>query len=464
VAIKHELINKASDLAQELRAGLQGRVITPDDPEYDPARIVFDGAVDWRPALIARPVNAADVAYIVTLARQHGLELAIRSGGHGGFGHNLSVNGLVLDLREMRALEIDPVEGTAWAETGLTAGEFTQAVGEHGLATGFGDTGSVGIGGITLGGGIGFLVRKYGLTIDSLLAAEVVTADGQLLYTDAGSHPDLFWALCGGGGNFGVATRFKFRLHPVDAIVGGHLVLPAKPEILAAYMAAAEAAPEELSSIANVMPAPPPPFLSAEVHGRLVLWAMMVYAGDQAAGERALAPFRALAEPLADLLRPMRYPEMYEPEEGDYHPTAVARTLFLDRCELDDARTILNYLQASDAGMRVAQLRPLGGAMARVPVEATAFAHRQARIMVSLAAFYEGSEDRYLREAWVADFAAALHQENTGVYANFLGEEGPQRVRAAYPGATWERLAKIKARYDPTNLFRFNHNIPPVSG
>jgi FAD/FMN-containing dehydrogenase len=464
VAIKHELINKASDLAQELRAGLQGRVITPDDPEYDPARIVFDGAVDWHPALIARPVNAADVAHIVTLARQHGLELAIRSGGHGGFGHNLSVNGLVLDLREMRALEIDPVEGTAWAETGLTAGEFTQAVGAHGLATGFGDTGSVGIGGITLGGGIGFLVRKYGLTIDSLLAAEVVTADGQLLYTDAGSHPDLFWALCGGGGNFGVATRFKFRLHPVDAIVGGHLVLPAKPEILAAYMAAAEAAPEELSSIANVMPAPPLPFLSAEVHGRLVLWAMMVYAGDQAAGERALAPFRALAEPLADLLKPMRYPEMYEPEEGDYHPTAVARTLFLERCELDDARTIFDYLQASDAGMRVAQLRPLGGAMARVPVEATAFAHRQARIMVSLAAFYEGPDDRVARDAWVADFAAALQQENTGVYANFLGEEGPQRVRAAYPGATWERLAKIKARYDPTNLFRFNHNIPPVSG
>jgi acetyl-CoA acetyltransferase len=359
VAIKHELINKASDLAQELRAGLQGRVITPDDPEYDPARIVFDGAVDWHPALIARPVNAADVAHIVTLARQHGLELAIRSGGHGGFGHNLSVNGLVLDLREMRALEIDPVEGTAWAETGLTAGEFTQAVGAHGLATGFGDTGSVGIGGITLGGGIGFLVRKYGLTIDSLLAAEVVTADGQLLYTDAGSHPDLFWALRGGGGNFGVATRFKFRLHPVDAIVGGHLVLPATPEILAAYMAAAEAAPEELSSIANVMPAPPLPFLPAEVHGRLVLWAMMVYVGEQAVGEHALAPFRALAEPLADLLRPMRYSEMYEPEEGDYHPTAVARTLFLERCELDDARTIFDYLHASDAGMRVAQLRPL---------------------------------------------------------------------------------------------------------
>jgi len=190
--------------------------------------------------------------------------------------------------------------------------------------------------------------------------------------------------------------------------------------------------------------------------------AMMAYAGEVAAGERALAPFRALAEPIADMLRPMRYPEMYLPEEGDYHPTAVGRTMFVDRIDRDAAETIVEYLQASDAAVRVAQLRVLGGAMARVPVEATAFAHRRSRILVALAAFYDGPEDRAVREAWVADFAAALDQGNSAAYVNFLGDEGLARVRDAYPGSTWERLAAIKAHYDPTNLFRLNQNIPPA--
>jgi hypothetical protein len=331
------------------------------------------------------------------------------------------------------------------------------------LATGFGDTGSVGIGGITLGGGVGYLVRKYGLTIDDLLAAEVVTAGGQVLQVDAESHPDLFWAIRGGGGNFGVVTRFQYRLHEVGTVLGGMLLLPATPEVIAGFIAAADAAPEELSTIANVMPAPPMPFVPAEHHGRLVVFALMVYAGDLEAGERALAPFRKLAEPLADMLRPMRYPEMYPPEEGEYHPTAVGHTLFLDRVDLDVAGTILDYLQNSDAPVRVVQLRVLGGAVARVPVDATAFAHRRSKIMANVAAFYEGPEDRVIREVWVKEFAEALRQDDTGAYVNFLGEEGEERVRQAYPVPTWERLAAIKARYDPTNLFRLNQNIPPSS-
>jgi hypothetical protein len=191
--------------------------------------------------------------------------------------------------------------------------------------------------------------------------------------------------------------------------------------------------------------------------------AMMVYAGNIEAGMGAIAPFRNLAKPLADMLRPMRYPEMFPPEEGDYRPTAVAHTLFMDRIDRDVARTILEYLQASDAPMRVAQLRVLGGAMARVPNDATAFAHRQSRIMANLAAFYTGPEDRVLRQAWVAGFAAALRQDDSGAYVNFLGDEGQARVHAAYPGQIWDRLAAIKARYDPTNLFRLNQNIPPAT-
>ena len=301
-------------IRRRLAAAVDGRIITPGDAGYDQARTVFYGGIDRRPAVIVRPTDASDVSQVVSLARESGLELAVRSGGHSLAGHSTTDGGIVLDLADMSALDIDPEQRTAWAQTGLTAGAYTTAAGAYGLATGFGDTGSVGIGGITLGGGIGYLVRKHGLTIDSLLAAEVVTADGQLLHVDDQSHPELFWAIRGGGGNFGVATRFQFRLHQVSAIVGGMLVLPATPEVIAAFVAAAEAAPEELSTIANVMPAPPLPFVPTEQHGRLVIMAILAYAGDVEAGERAVAPFRALAGPIADLVRPMPYPEIYPPE------------------------------------------------------------------------------------------------------------------------------------------------------
>jgi hypothetical protein len=358
-------------------------------------------------------------------------------------------------------LDIDVQGGTAWAETGLTAGEYSTAVGAHGLATGFGDTGSVGIGGITLGGGVGYLVRKHGLTIDSVLAIDVVTADGQHLRADAENHPDLFWAMRGGGGNFGVATRFQYRLHELPSVVGGMLFLPASAEVIAGFMAASEAAPEELSAIANVMPAPPMPFLPAEHHGRLVVMALMCYAGPPDASERAFAPFRSLAEPIADMVRPMAYHEIYPPEQEDFHPTAIGHTMFLDSIDLGEAKAIVEYLQASDAPIRVAQLRMLGGAMARVPAEATAFAHRSSRIMANVAAFYDDPEDRVVREAWVQEFSGALRQSDAGAYIGFMADEGVERVRAAYPGATWERLRAVKARHDPGNLFRLNHNIPP---
>src|SRR5918992_1080462 len=260
------MANHTTDLIPELRAVLKGRVISPEDAAYDTVRAVFYGARSRRPALIVRVADATDVSYVVSLARERGLELAVRSGGHSLAGHSTTDGGIMIDLSDMKRLEIDVAGRTAWAETGLTAGEYTAAAGDHGLATGFGDTGSVGIGGITLGGGVGFLVRKHGLTIDDLLAAEIVTADGELLYVDGDTHEDLFWAIRGGGGNFGVATRFKFRLHPLDSFVGGMLFLPATPEVVAAFVAEAEAAPEELSTIANVMTAPPAPFVPEELH------------------------------------------------------------------------------------------------------------------------------------------------------------------------------------------------------
>lgn len=446
-----------------VRAAVKGRVIAPGDADYDRARTVFYGGADRHPAVIVKVANAADVQAVVALARETGLDLAVRSGGHSGAWHSVCEGGIVIDLGDMKGLEIDVPGRTAWAETGLVAAELIVALGQHGLTVGFGDTGSVGIGGITLGGGVGFLVRKYGLTIDSLLAAEIVTADGQLLLADAEHNPDLFWAIRGGGGNFGVATRFKYRLQEVDMVLGGMLFQPATVETICKFIELAEAAPEELSTIANVVTAPPMPFLPPEIHGKPIIMSFIVYAGDIEAGQKAVAPFREIASPYADMLRPIHYPEMYPAEEGEYHPVGPSRTMFIDTVDPSIAETILKYLGASTAQMAVAQLRVLGGAMARVPAEATAFAHRGRRIMVNVAGLFPSVEAAEAGKPWVADFASAISQGAPDAYVNFLLDEGAERVRDAYPGRTWDRLAQVKKRYDPGNLFHMNQNIPPAA-
>ena len=448
----------------DLRSALTGTVIGPDDPGYDEARMPFYGGFDKHPVAIVRVADDRDVATVIGVARDHDVELAVRSGGHSVAGHGVSDGGLVLDLAERRALELDVQAGLAWAEAGLTAGEYSTAAAEHGLATGFGDAASVGIGGITVGGGVGFLVRKYGMTIDDLVAADVVTADGEVRHVDDEHEPDLFWAIRGGGGNFGVVTRVRMRLHEVPSVVGGMLILPATPETIAGFATAAEAAPEELSTIATVMAAPPMPFLPEAAHGKLIIFAMLVHAGGGAEGERAVAPFRGLGEPLADMIKEMPYPEIYLPEEEGFHPIATDRTMFVDRVDEDVAATMLDRIRSSDAMMAAAQFRVLGGAMARVPADATAFAHRASKIMVNVAALFERVEDRPKYEEWVQGFADVLRQDDAGAYVNFLEDEGPERVRAAYPGATWDRLREIKRRYDATNLFRLNQNIPPADG
>lgn len=452
-----------NDAVAQLRGALAGRVITRDDPDYDEARALYYGGLDRQPLAVVRPAHASDVSLVVRRAAASGVELAVRSGGHGALGHASVDGGIVLDLGDLRGLEIDVAGRTAWAGAGLTTGEYTHAVGAHGLATGFGDTGTVGIGGLTLGGGIGLLARKHGMTIDHLLATEVVTPDGQVRHVDATTDPELFWAIRGGGGNFGVATRFEFRLHEVPSIVGGFLVLPATAEVVDGFVAGAEAAPEELTALANVMSAAPPlPFLPPEVHGRQVLFAMIVFAGETEAGLAALAPFRSLATPLADLTGPMSYAGMFPPEEADFHPTAVFENLFRDTFDLDTARTVMDALDQSTAPMAAVQIRVLGGAMARVPVEATAFAHRDRRLMVNVAALYDDPDEQTMHRAWVDRWATALAQGPTGRYVNFLGDDSDAGARAAYPGATWDRLGTVKRRYDPENLFRHNVNVPPA--
>ena len=348
---------RAKDLPiDELRSELDGELITSEDVPYDEARQVFFKGIDRRPLAIARVAGPEDVARVVTLARESGLELAVRSGGHSRAGYGTSDGGIVIDLSGMKALEIDADARTASVQTGITAAEYTNATGEHGFVTGLGDAGSVGIGGITLAGGIGFLIRRNGLTADDLLAAEIVTADGELIQASEESEPDLFWAIRGGEGNFGVATRFKLRLHEISQIVGGMLILPAMPEVLLGFVDAADAAPEELSTIANVVLAPPLPFVPEDAHGKPVLMGLMAYVGPVDRGEAVVARFRALADPHADMVRPMRYPELYE-GEGPAPQFASGTNFFADSLEPAGAEAILEALPQSSAMMNAVQIR-----------------------------------------------------------------------------------------------------------
>jgi FAD/FMN-containing dehydrogenase len=448
----------------QLREMIRGEVIAPEDDGYDEARTVFYG-IDRKPAAITRPIDANEVASVVSIARDTGAELAVRSGGHSIAGHSVSEGGIVLDLSAMKAIDLDVENRTVWAQAGLTAGELTSALGEHELAVGFGDTGSVGIGGLTLGGGAGFLSRKHGLTIDSLLAAELVTADGKVSVVDSENQPDLFWAIRGGGGNFGVATRFLFRLQKVGEIVGGMLILPATADNIASFVELAGAAPDELSTIANVMKAPPMPFLPEEMVGHPVLFSILVYAGDAETGEDVVAPFRKLDTPILDMVERGPYAGIYEAEEEGAPPFIFAvRNLFADDIDKSDADAILDALDASTAPMAVTQIRVMGGAVGRVPNDATAYGHRSRPIMLNVASAYPDPGEAATHEAWVDGLSKILGKGDDEAYVNFLGDVDDRRVMEAYPGQTWERLREIKRRYDPGNLFRLNQNIPPAAG
>ena len=443
-----------------LRRRVSGQVLADGDDGYEDARVVMLGGVDRRPAVIVRVSGTDDVRGVVSLARETGLELTVRSGGHSGAAHSSIEGGIVVDVRDLTTLDIDVEGRTAWAGAGLTALAYTGAAAEHGLATGFGDTGSVGISGITLGGGVGYLVRKHGMTIDHLLSAELVTADGTVHVVDADHEPDLFWAVRGGGGNVGVATRFRYRLHPVDEVTGGLIVLPATPGTIAGVVRALDEAPDELSGIINVMRCPPMPFVPPEIHGRIVIMTEACYAGAASAAAAALAPLRAVAEPIADLIRPIRYPELYPPAPHGDPLIVLSRTGFLDALDETHAARALDGLAEAGSSMRLLQLRPLGGAVARVPADATAYAHRDRRLMVYILSVAADPEDGPSQAAWLDAVARGLDLL-PGAYVNFLGDEGQDGVHRAYPGSTWDRLAAIKRRYDPDNLFRRVQNVPP---
>jgi hypothetical protein len=454
----------AADTAA-LKARLVGEVIVEGEPEYESARQVHNLRFDRKPAVIVQARGAADVAETVKFARACNLDLAVRSGGHSAAGLSTIDGGLVLDLSEMRAVTIDPAAKTARAQAGATSADLAAPAHAYGLSVSTGDTASVGLGGLITGGGIGWMARKHGLAIDNLLSAEVVTADGEILRASATQHPELFWAIRGGGGNFGVVTEFELKLRSDGSVYGGVLVLPATAAVISGYLDYALSAADELTTIAKVMKAPPAPFIPAEFVGQPVLMINVCYAGSGRAGTRAVQPLRRLATPIGESLSPMPYPVLFDFTAASAQPGHSAiRSGFADSFSDESLETIVERVADAESPRALVQLRPLGGAIARVSSEATAFAHRERNFLITVIGSWDASESNpAAREAWVTGTWAEIRPETHGAFANFLADEGSSRVREAYPGATYARLACIKSKYDPENLFHLNQNIRPGS-
>jgi FAD/FMN-containing dehydrogenase len=445
-------------------ADLPGGLLRPGDAGYDEARQVANAAIDRHPVAIARPVDAAGVARVVRFARDAGIALAVRGGGHSVAGHGVGLadGAIVVDLSAMKQIDVDPVRRVATAEGGVLAGEFVQATFAHGLTTPLGDTPTVGLGGLILGGGMGYLARKHGLAIDHLLAVEIVLADGSVVRASADEHPDLFWAVRGGGGSFGIVTRFELGLVPIGTILGGMLMQPATRDVLRSHVPILASAPADLGMISAIMAAPPLPFVPAEHHGRLTLLSMVAWDGDPAEGRAALAAFGAVAPPITEMISEIPYPAIFEMGGPEGPMGFVARSFYLSA--LDDATidTVLGFMERRTSPMAMVQLRVLGGAVARVPSDATAYAFRDRQLAVVVLVPFHDPAEGALHRAWADELLAALRPRASGVYSNFLDDEGPARVREAYPGLIWHRLADVKRRYDPTNLFRSNQNIVPA--
>ncbi|NJR62295.1 MAG: FAD-binding oxidoreductase [Cyanobacteria bacterium CRU_2_1] len=448
---------------EKLTSIVRGDVLLPGDAAYEVERKVWNGRFDFHPAAIVRCVDAEDVRIAVNFAREQGMTLSVRSGGHSIAGHSSNNNGLVIDLSNLKTITIDPVNHTARLGSGLTWGEVANTLQPFGLAMTAGDVASVGVGGLLLGGGIGWMVRAYGLSIDRLRSVELVTADGQLLRASADEHPELFWGLRGGGGNFGIATAFEVDLHPGGTILGGAIFYEAAEaeHILKEYARLAAAAPDELSTEAIIALAPPAPFIPPDKQGTPIVGILLCYTGDLSEGERVVAPLRQIATPIADLIAPMPYPNIFALTEigevtGLQHH---GRSQFFETFSDEMLHTLVETTQSVMSPETMISLRVLGGAMSRVAPDATAFAHRDKQGMVLITHFAPLSVDASSLAARTQQIFQALMPYANGVYVGFVADEGEQRVCDIYPPAIYDRLVALKNQYDPTNLFGLNQNI-----
>jgi FAD/FMN-containing dehydrogenase len=457
-----------TSILDPLRDAVRGPVIAPGDDGYDAARTIWNGAIDRRPACVVRCTGVADVVAAVRFARAHDLRVAVRSGGHGVGGHAICDDGLVIDLSPMKGIRVDPAARTARAEAGVLWGEFDRETQLHGLATVGGIVTHTGIAGLTLGGGIGWLTRKYGATVDNLLAVDLVTAEGELLTASADEHPDLFWGIRGGGGNFGVVTSFEYRLHPVGPIVlAGPIFHPLEDarDVLRFYREFVATAPDELTTIFNLRAAPPLPFLPEEVHGKPIVMVGACYSGAPEDGIEVVRPLKEFGTPIVDLLEPKLYTALQSmfdravPHGWHYYWKSVELPPLTD----DAIDTLVEHAGALTSPRSYCIVFQLGGALARAREGETAFSQRHAAHNVNINAIWtEDDRDADRHVAWARDFFAAM-QPHAGerVYVNFLGDEGADRVRQAYGDRQYERLVELKRSYDPTNVFRLNQNIEP---
>jgi FAD/FMN-containing dehydrogenase len=441
---------------EDLRVRLSGQVILSGDASYDDARKVWNGMIDRRPALIVRCAGVADVRNAVRFARSQNLLLAVRGGGHSVTGAGTCDGGLVIDLSPMKAVQVDLEHHSAYVEPGATWKDFDHEAQKYGLATTGGLISSTGVAGFTLGGGIGWLVRKHGLACDNLISANVVTADGQLVKASANENPDLFWGLRGGGGNFGVVTAFEFALHPVSTVVGGVVAHPLSraKEVLQFYRHFIATAPDELTTLVIFATTP---------EGHQIIGIAACYAGPLEQGEEVIRPLKEFGPPVMDMMGPLPYTALQEANDPTA-PTGLQnywKAAFLHDLSDEAIDMMIGSATNATSPLSMIHIHQLGGDMNRVVADATAFGHRDSGFVVNILGMWSAPGDNEKHIDWARGLFEALQPYAHGAYINFLGDEGQERIRSAY-GPNYERMVALKNKYDPTNLFRLNQNIRPV--
>ena len=450
--------------ADSLRSKIKGAVIVQDDPGYDDVRRVWNAMIDKRPAVIVRCAEAADVPPAIAFARQHDLEISIRGGGHHIAGHSVSEGGLTIDFSGMKNVRVDAGALRAYVQPGATLHDFDEAVQAHGLATPVGINSTTGIAGLTLGGGFGWLTREYGMTIDNLVSADLVGADGKMLRASEKENPDLFWAIRGGGGNFGVVTQFEFKLHPVGPnVFAGLIVFPFKEakSVLTQYRKFVDSAPVKLNVWAVLRQAPPLPFLPADVHGKEVVVLAVFYSGDAGEGERLIMPLRRFGNVLGEHVGSMPYTQWQQAFDPLLTPGARNYWKSHNFTEISDGAldTIIEYGGKLPSPHCEMFLGLLAGVANDIPSSATAYSARDARVVINVHGRWEQAEQDDECITWArAFFKAAAPYASSGGYVNFMTADEGERVASAY-GPNYARLLEMKRRYDPENIFHVNQNI-----
>ncbi len=455
-------------VVDDFTAQIRGEILLPDAPSYDEVRQIWNAMIDRRPGMIVRCLGVADVMLAVNLARDHNLLLAVRGGGHNIAGNAVCDGGLMIDLSQMKSVRIDPEKRRAYVEPGACLVDVDHEAQAFGLATPLGINSTTGVAGLTLGGGFGWLSRMYGLTSDNLVAADLVTADGQLIHASKTENPELFWGICGGGGNFGIVTLFEFELHQVGPeILAGFIVFPADqaPQVLTSYRDFVATMPDEMNVWVILRKAPPLPFLPDEVHGKDVVVLAIFYAGEASKGQKLIAPLRGFGQPHGEQVGVMPYTAweivfdpLLTPGARNYWKSHNFSTISDEAIE-----TVIDYAGKIPSAQTEIFIGLLGGQISRFAADATAYGQREAQFVLNVHARWESAAEDKGCVAWAREFFTATAPYATGgVYINFLTEEEVNRIAAAY-GPGYQRVVKLKNKYDPTNLFRLNQNIKPTA-